>query len=159
MSDANAQDRTLVLERVFDATPDRVFRAWTEPEVLKQWFAPEPMTTPVAELDVRPGGSSLIVMRDQAGTDYPNRSVYLEVVPNERIVATDAYVAAWQPSERPYLTLDLRFEPAPGGRTKATYSVRHWSREDLEAHLARGFHEGWGQCADQLARLLAAGGA
>ena len=62
------------------------------PTLLKQWFAPLPYTTPVAELDVRPGGSAFIVMRGPDGKDLPNRGVYLEVVPNERLVSTDAYV-------------------------------------------------------------------
>jgi uncharacterized protein YndB with AHSA1/START domain len=48
-------DRELVLTRVIDATPDKVYRAWSEPELLKQWFAPTPFTTPVAELDMRAG--------------------------------------------------------------------------------------------------------
>jgi len=147
----------LVLERVFDATPDRVYRAWTDPEVLKKWFAPKPFTTPVAELDVRPGGASTIVMRGPDGTEYPNRGVYLEVVPNRRLVSTDAYVAAWVPSERPYMTIDLTFEDLGDGRTKATYRVSHWTAEAKEDHERRGFHEGWGTCADQLAELFRSG--
>lgn len=147
----------LVLERVFDATPDRVYRAWTDPAVLKKWFAPKPFTTPIAELDVRPGGSSTIVMRGPDGKDYPNRGVYLEVVPGRRLVSTDAYVSAWVPSEQPYMTLDLSFEDLGDGRTKATYRVRHWSAEAKEEHVQRGFYEGWGKCADQLAELLAGG--
>ena len=147
----------LVLERIFHATPDRVYRAWTDPVVLKKWFAPKPFTTPVAELDVRPGGASTIVMRSPDGADYPNRGVYLEVVPGKRIVSTDAYVEAWVPSDRPYMTMDLTFEDLGDGRTKATYRVRHWNAEDHDDHVRRGFHEGWGMCADQLAELLAAG--
>lgn len=57
-----ANDRELVLERIIDVAPAKLYRAWTEPELLKQWFAPLPYTTPVAELDVRPGGSNLVVM-------------------------------------------------------------------------------------------------
>lgn len=70
-------DRELVLTRDIDAPREKLFRAWTQPELLKQWFAPLPFTTPHAELDVRPGGSSVIVMRGPDGTDYPNRGVYL----------------------------------------------------------------------------------
>ena len=50
-------DRDLVLTRLIDAPREKLFRAWTDPEMLKQWFAPQPFTTPVAELDVRPGGA------------------------------------------------------------------------------------------------------
>lgn len=154
---ASADALTLVLERTFDAGPERVYRAWTEPEVLKQWFAPLPYTTPSAELDVRPGGRSRIVMRDPEGKDFPNVSVYLEVVPGRRLVCTDAYQEAWIPSERPFLTMDLRFDPLPGDRTRATYIVRHWTEEAYDQHVAMGFHEGWGKCADQLVALLASG--
>ena len=52
-------DRELVLTCTFDAPPEKVYRAWTEPELLKRWFAPRPVATPVAELDVRPGGATV----------------------------------------------------------------------------------------------------
>ena len=79
-------DRELMLTRIIDAPRDKVFRAWTDPELLKQWFAPLPYTTPFAELDVRPGGANLIVMRDPEGNEFPNRGIYLEVIENERLV-------------------------------------------------------------------------
>jgi len=66
-----ASDRELVLTGLIDAPRDKLFRAWTEPELLKQRFAPAPYTTPVAELDVRPSGANLIVMRDPEGTNSP----------------------------------------------------------------------------------------
>jgi uncharacterized protein YndB with AHSA1/START domain len=147
-------ERELVLSRIIDAPPQKVYRAWTEPELLKQWFAPAPFTTPVAELDVRPGGANRIVMRSADGKELPNRGVYLEVVPNERLVFTDAYTEAWQPSAKPFMTVILTFEDE-GGRTRYTARVRHWTIEDREIHEEMGFHQGWGQCADQLAALVA----
>jgi uncharacterized protein YndB with AHSA1/START domain len=152
MTDTN--DRELVLERIIDAPPAQLFRAWTEPELLKQWFAPLPYTTPVAELDVRPGGASLIVMRGPDGTEMPNRGVYLEVVENETLVFTNAYTKAWEPSDKPFMTVVLTFEDL-GGKTKYTARVRHWTVADREMHENMGFHKGWGQCADQLAALVA----
>jgi uncharacterized protein YndB with AHSA1/START domain len=149
-----SSDRDLVLTRIIDAPPEKLFRAWSEPELLKQWFAPLPYTTPVAELDVRPGGSNLVVMRGPDGIDMPNRGVYLEVVKNERLVFTDAYSKAWEPSPKPFMTVILTFE-AEGGKTKYTARVRHWTVADREAHEKMGFHEGWGICADQLAALVA----
>lgn len=148
-------ERELMLTRIFDAPPSDVFRAWIDPEILKQWFAPLPWTTPHAELDVRPGGSSLVVMRGPDGKDYPNPGVYLEVVENERLVITDAYIRAWEPSEKPFMTLVLSFDDLGDGRTRYTARALHWTVADREAHEKMGFHEGWGQCADQLAALLA----
>jgi uncharacterized protein YndB with AHSA1/START domain len=147
-------ERELVLERVFEAPRDKVFRAWTEPKLLKQWFAPLPWTTPGAALDVRPGGSCLIVMRDPDGNDHPSQGVYLEVVENEKLVFTDAFTAAWQPAEKPFMTAIISFDEAGEGKTLYTARVRHWTVEDREAHEKMGFFQGWGQCADQLAELL-----
>ncbi|PHV12903.1 SRPBCC family protein [Chitinimonas sp. BJB300] len=149
----STSDRELMLSRLINAPREKVFRAWTEPELLKQWFAPLPYTTPVALLDVRPGGSSLVVMRSPEGVELPNRGVYLEIVKNERIVFTDAYTAAWEPAEKPFMTVVLTFEDM-GGKTKYTARVRHWSVADCETHKKMGFYEGWGQCADQLATLV-----
>lgn len=148
-----AGDRELVLSRLIDAPREKVFRAWTEPELLKQWFAPLPYTTVAAELDVRPGGSQHIVMRSPEGEDMPMAGVYLEVVPNEKIVTTDAYTRAWEPSEKPFMTLILTLEDVQG-KTGYKAVVRHWSPADREAHEKMGFHEGWGKCADQLEALV-----
>jgi uncharacterized protein YndB with AHSA1/START domain len=147
-------DRELVLSRLINAPREKVYRAWTEPELLKQWFAPKPYTTPIVEVDVRPGGSAYFVMRGPDGKDLPNRGVYLEVVPNEKLVSTDAYVKAWEPSEKPFMTLILTFEDE-GGKTRYTARVRHWTVADREAHEKMGFHEGWGLCTDQLEALVA----
>jgi len=148
-------DRELVLTRLINAPREKVYRAWTDSEILKKWFAPLPYTTPVAELDVRPGGANLIVMRGPDGKDMPNRGVYLEVVPNERLVFTDAYVRAWEPSEKPFMTVIITLEDLGDGRTRYTALVRHWSIADREAHEKMGFHEGWATCAEQLAAVVA----
>ena len=142
------------MTRIINASPDKLFRAWTEPEQIKKWFAPLPYKVTVAETDVRPGGSSLIVMSGPDGVEFPNPGVYLEVVKNERLVITDAYTKAWEPSEKPFMTVILTFENE-GGKTKYTARVLHWTVADREAHEKMGFHQGWGQCADQLAELVA----
>jgi len=121
---APTSDRELVLTRIIDAPREKLYRAWTDPDLLKQWFAPLPYTTPVAELDVRPGGANLIVMRGPEGNDMPNRGVYLEVVENERLVFTDAYTTAWEPSQKPFMTVILTFGDE-AGKTRYTARVRH----------------------------------
>ncbi len=149
-----SSDRELVLTRLIDAPREKIYRAWTDPALLKQWFAPLPYTTPAAELDVRPGGANLIVMRAPDGKEMPNRGVYLDVIPNERLVFTDAFTKAWEPSAKPFMTVILTFENE-GGKTRYTARVRHWTVADREAHEKMGFHQGWGQCTDQLAALVA----
>ena len=76
------------------------------------------------------------------------------VVQNARLVYTDAYTKAWEPEGKPFMTVILTFEPEGSG-TRYTALVRHWSVEDRDMHEKMGFHQGWGQCADQLAALVA----
>lgn len=152
---APASDRELVIERILNAPREKVFAAWTTPELLKQWFTPRPWTTPIVEMEVRPGGASLIVMRGPDGQEFPNRGIYLDVVPNERLVFTDAYTRAWEPSEKPFMTGVLTFEEAGEGKTRYTARVRHWSVADRETHEKMGFHAGWNKATDQLEELLA----
>ena len=151
----NDENFELTLTRTFAAPAVKVYRCWTEPELLKQWFAPRPFTTPVVETDIRAGGSSYFVMQDEAGNQYPNRGVYLEIAPDRKIVFTDAFTSAWQPSAKPFFVGEIHFEEE-NGKTKYTAIARHWTKEDMETHEKMGFHEGWGQCADQLAELLVA---
>lgn len=113
----------------------------------------KPWTTSQVELDVRPGGASLVVMRSPDGQEFPNCGVYLEIVPNERIVFTNAYTKAWEPSDKPFMTAILAFEER-AGNTLYTARVLHWTVADREAHEKMGFHQGWAQCAEQLEDLV-----
>jgi len=123
----------LVLTRLIDAPPENLFRCWTEPQLIKQWFAPRPYTTPIAEVELRVGGHNLVIMKSPEGQEIP-------------------YSGDWIPSGKPFMTAILTFEPEDG-KTRYTARVRHWSKEDYDAHEKMGFHQGWGQCADQLAEL------
>jgi len=147
------EGRDLLFIRTIHAPREKVFKAWTDPALLKKWFAPQPWTTPVVETDVRVGGSTLIVMRGPDGSEFPSRGIYLEVVENERLVFTDAYTKAWEPSEKPFMTVELTFEDQ-AGQTKYSARVRHWSMADREKHEQMGFHQGWTMCAEQLAAIV-----
>ncbi len=152
-SSAPFKERELVLARIINAPREKLFRAWTEPALMKQWFAPKPWTTPIIESDVRPGGSSLIVMRSPEGQDFPNPGIYLDVVKNERLVFTDAFTKAWEPSTHAFMVGTVTFEDAGPGKTMYTARIQHWTVADREKHEQMGFHQGWGQCTDQLAEL------
>ena len=152
---AAADNRELVLTRIIDVPRHKLFRCWTEPELMKQWFVPKPWTLAHVEVDLRAGGSSLVVMRSPEGQEFPNPGVYLEVVKDERIVFTDAFTSAWAPSQKPLMVATVTFEDLGGGKTRYTAVARHWTAEDRAAHEKMGFHEGWGQCSDQLAELAA----
>ena len=142
-------ERELVISRLIDAPREKVWRCWTEPALLKLWFVPKPWTISAVDADVRPGGRSNITMRDPEGNEFPNAGVYLEVVPYERLVFTDAFAEGWIPPEKAFFVGVLTFKEE-GGRTRYTARARHWTVEDKQAHEKMGFHEGWGQCAVQL---------
>lgn len=148
-----AEGRDLFLSRIIDAPCEAVYRAWTEPALLEQWFVPRPWTVEVVKSDVRPGGESLIIMRGPEGQEFPNPGIYLEVVPNQKLVFTDAFTSAWEPSGKPFMVAEVTFTDE-GGKTRYEARVRHWSVEDREAHEKMGFHEGWSQVAEQLAGLV-----
>ena len=157
MTDATHE---LSLTRFIAAPRAVVWRCWTEPDLLKQWFTPRPWTTPVVEIDVRPGGANYFLFQGPNGEEFPNRGVYLDVVPEERLVFTDAYVAAWVPSAEPFMTATITLSDEAGG-TRYEARVRHWTEEAMKRHEDMGFHAGWGKATDQLeelAKRLAAAG-
>jgi uncharacterized protein YndB with AHSA1/START domain len=147
-------DRELTLSRLIDAPRHKLYKAWTDPELLTQWFTIGPFTTQRAELDVRPGGASLLVMRDPDGNEFLNKDVYLEVVENERLVLTDAYIHAWEPSENPFMTVILTFADE-AGKTRYTARFLHWTVVNRETHEKMGFHDRWAKATDQLEALVA----
>jgi len=153
MTATPTSDRELVLTRLIDVPREKLWRCWTEPKLMLQWFTPAPWKTIHAETDVRPGGASYVVMQGPDGTEMPNRGVYLEVIKNEKLVFTDAYTSAWEPSENPFFTGILTFEDAGNGQTRYTARALHWTKENRETHEKMGFHEGWGAATDQMTAL------
>jgi len=146
----------MLLTRLMDAPADKLYRCWTTPELMKQWFAPKPYTTPVVEVDHRPGGASMVVMQSPDGQKIPCPGQYLEVIPNRKIVFTDAFTGGWVPKDgAPFMVATITFEPE-GNQTRYTATVRHWSEADRAKHEAMGFHPGWGLCAEQLETLAKA---
>lgn len=143
----------LVLQREIDVPPELVWAAWTQPEHLKQWFAPAPWTITECEVDLRPGGMLRFVMRSPEGQEYPNLGCYLEIVPNERLVWTDALQPGYRPSAEPFFTAFLTLEPRGSG-TLYTAIAMHRDETTRQKHEEMGFHEGWGQVLDQLVAYI-----
>jgi len=148
-----SQARDLALTRFIDAPRELVWRAWTEPEHLKQWWAPKPWETVGCELELRPGGRFRTVMRGPDGTEIPGDGVFLEIVEHERIVFTDALIPGYRPAENPFMTVIITLEEHGGG-TNYTARVLHKDAANREKHEAMGFFEGWGTCLKQLAALV-----
>src|SRR4051812_33721842 len=145
-------DRELVITRVIPASRERIFKAWTTQ--LSLWWGPHGMTTPVVEMDLKPGGIFRTVMRAPDGTEFPTKGIFLELVENEKIVFTDAYDAGWMPAANIFFTAITTLEALPGGKTKYTARALHWTVANREKHEKMGFHQGWGESLDRLATLV-----
>ena len=145
----------LVLERNVDVPPSLVWKAWTQPEHLKPWFAPKPWTTVGCEIDLRPGGHFVTVMRSPEGQEFPGEGCYLEVVENERLAWTSTMVRGYRPAppepEEASMPFTAIIQLEPSGRgTKYTAIAIHRDEAGRDKHEAMGFHEGWGTALDQL---------
>ena len=143
----------LSLSRLIDAPRTRVFRAWTDPQLLARWWGPHGMTTPLCEMQLWVGGLFRTVLRAPDGSEYPSQGVFLEIVAPERIVFTDAFGPGWVPSARAFMTAAVTLEDLHG---KTLYTARawHWSAADRQAHEEMGFHRGWGESLDRLVALV-----
>ncbi len=147
-------EHELSLSRIINAPPEKVFQAWADPEMLIQWWAPLPYQTSRAVIDMRPGGAFNTTMHAPTGEVYENLGVFLDVVPNQRLIFTDAFRAGWVPGDRPFMTGYVTFEDAGNGATKYIARALHWTAEDKKTHEEMGFEEGWNAAAEQMEALL-----
>lgn len=144
---------SLELHRLIDAPRDAVWRCWTEPDLLKQWFCPQPWSVPHAEFDLRPGGRMTTVMQGPTGERMENQGVWLEIVPQRRLTFTDAYSEGFVPTASPFMTGFVELSDAGDGATRMVWGARHASEEDTQKHLDMGFEQGWPIVADQLEQV------
>ena len=143
----------LVLEREVDVAPAKVWAAWTRPEHVVKWFTPKPWSTTRCEIDLRPGGKFVTVMRSPEGQEHENVGCWLEVVEHRRLVWTDALLPGWRPSGEAFMTATILLEPSGSG-TRYTAIARHADAEKRAQHEAMGFHTGWGAALDQLVATM-----
>lgn len=139
----------LVLTREINAPRELLYECWTTPEHIKHFFVPRPHKVIDCRLDVRVGGANNTTF-DVDGAVMENKGVYLEVIPNEKLVFTDAYTEGWKPAPDPFMTAIIMFEDAGNGRTKYTAIARHRTAESAETHKKMGFYDGWGTVVTQL---------
>lgn len=155
-----AIDSDLDLELVRDVpvSPSAVFEAWTDPDSLKQWFAPRPYSIALCEVDLRPGGGFRTVMNDPDGEQMMDgTSCYIEVVPNERLVWTSALTAGYRPqgSDMPFTAI-LEFRANGSGGCQYRAVAVHADAAGAKQHAEMGFHDGWGTVVDQLVQHIQA---
>jgi uncharacterized protein YndB with AHSA1/START domain len=142
-------DREIVLTRTFARPRALLFKAWTQPEHVRQWWGCDGSTLTLCEMDLRPGGAWRLRMRMPDGSEHPFHGVYQEIVPNERLVYTECYEnpAVGSPE---WLTT-VTFEEA-GGDTKLTHSILHRTAEMRDGHLKSGMEPGAVQTMNRLDR-------
>ena len=146
-----------VVTRVFRAPRPLVFKIWTEPKYVAQWWGIDGATNPECELDLRVGGHWRIVMRTASGRLHPNQGTYLDVVPNERLVYSDVHdpeLPEWE-GHPPGTGLHTVLFEDEGSDTRVTLRVRLGAAADRERMLALGAPAGLAQGFERLARLIA----
>lgn len=145
----------LVVEREIAAPPAVVWQAWTTPEHVQRFFVPPPVTITACTIDPRPGGEFRFVMRMPSGDETVGIGCYLEIVPSERLVWTDALLPGFRPSEHPFITMVVTLEPGGSG-TRCRVLVKHRDAAERERHLGLGFEASTRVILDQLATLCEA---
>jgi uncharacterized protein YndB with AHSA1/START domain len=153
-------DRDLVLERTIAVAPERVWAAWTDPELIVQWFTPAPWKTVGADIDLRPGGGSVITMESPEGEQFPNAGCYLVVEPERLLIFTSVMTDGFRPvvpangAENLPFTGRIEIAPSGDGGTNYRAIAIHADADGCARHAEMGFHEGWGAALDQLVTLL-----
>lgn len=146
-------DTDLTLERHFAASPAKVWKALTTPDLIKQWFAPRPVETREVVMDLQPGGRYFTLMVLPDGTEMPGEGCILSVTPERELVFTDALRAGWRPNPQPFMSVRITLE-AEGDGTAYRVLVMHHDEAGKQSHEKMGFHDGWGTAAEQLGELV-----
>jgi uncharacterized protein YndB with AHSA1/START domain len=158
---SNVAER-MVIARIFDAPRELVWKAWTDPKYVMQWWGPKGFTAPVCKIDFRVGGKYLCCMRSPDGQEFWNAGEYYEIVPHEKIVSSmyfsdsqgnkvDAaeYGIEHEAIEDAYDV--ILFEDLGNGKTKLTFI----GNEPMESAKNSGQLEGWNQILDKIAAVVA----
>lgn len=150
-SAAGAHD--LVITRLVRAPRALLWRAWTDPQLLQQWWCPKPWTTEVRAFELRAGGNFHTFMRGPDGGESDNPGCFLEVVPQERIAFSSLMSGGWRPAT-PWLPFTAVITMADDtGGTRYVATVMHPDTATRDRHEQLGFFDGWNTCIDQLDAL------
>lgn len=143
-------DREVRAERIFDAPRELVFRAYTDPRLIPQWWGPAYLTTTVEKMDVRPGGEWRYIQRDNDGNVYGFHGQYREVVPPERLVSTFEFEGT--PGS---VIVDSATFIDMGAKTKLVVTSVATDPQVIKDMQEEGMEQGANETYDRLAALLA----
>jgi uncharacterized protein YndB with AHSA1/START domain len=158
--------QAFVMTRVFFVPRERMFKAWTDPKLLAQWWGPRHFTNPVCDLDVRSGGAFRIVMRGPDGLEYPLKGTFREVItPSRLVLALDCTECPgpWHDLVKPEpadtnaaaeMLMSVIFERMRG-QTRLMIRIRFESAALRQRMLEMGLAENGSQSLDRLAAVMA----
>jgi uncharacterized protein YndB with AHSA1/START domain len=152
----------MTITRVFDAPRELVWKAWTDPKYVMQWWGPKGFTSPTCKIDFRVGGKFLCSMKSPDGQEFYNAGEYHEIIPHEKIVSSMYFADAQGNKVEPEVygieheaIPDARdvalFEDLGNGQTKLTFI----GNETMESARESGQAEGWDQVLEKFAAVVA----
>jgi uncharacterized protein YndB with AHSA1/START domain len=157
---SSTQTKDLTIERIFDASPELVWKAWTEPEHVMRWWGPKDFTSPTCTVDLRVGGKYLFCMQSPEGQRFWSTGTYQEIVPQQRLVYTDSFSDSegnivpatyyGMSEDFPLQQLVIITLEAHGDKTKMTLTHRDFPM-GYDAEMAE---QGWNESLDKLATSL-----
>jgi len=147
-------DRQILITREFDAPKELVYRAWTEPELVRRWWTANRGEMTTCDIDLRVGGSWRYVMVTPAGLEVGFHGEYREIVPGERLVTTEVYEGI--PDAETHAALDTLTLTESDGRTTLTILVEHPTQEGRDAHVNSGMEDGLQDALDLLEQAVTA---
>ena len=162
MADSNVKKKNLVVTRVFDAPLEQVWKAWSDPEYVMQWWGPEGFTSPLARMDFREGGTSLVCMRSPEGQDLYNTWTYRKIVPMQRIEFILSFtnkdgrkvdpVEVGLPPDLPQSVRNtVTFKAVGDDKTEMTVTEHDWTVGQMMEMSKAGLE----QCLDKMAAIFA----
>lgn len=162
--------KAIEIKRIFDAAPDMVWKAWTEPELIKQWWGPEGFSAPSIKVDLKVGGKYVFAMQGEKGTEWENvmysAGIYKEIIPNEKLVVTDYFSdedgnklppkTFGQDQDFPdEMTVTVLFNETTDGKTELVLTYPKPETEaQMKAMIASQMEAGWNSSLDKLAKSL-----
>ncbi|MGZ5279153.1 MAG: SRPBCC family protein [Pseudobdellovibrionaceae bacterium] len=147
----------LTFERKSGLSIEQLWKGWTDPKLLMQWFCPKPWNVTDCRIDLRPGGEFYTLMEGPAGEKFPNHGCYLEIVPNQKLVWTNVLVKDFRPAQMsendfPIVGTILFTKTSEGTLYQA--HAKHANEVDRKKHEQMGFEQGWGAAFNQLVELM-----
>ncbi len=158
---ANETER-MTITRVFDAPRELVWKAWTDPKYVQQWWGPNGFSAPVCKMDFRVGGKTLVCMKSPDGQEFWNGIEYHEIIPQEKIVSS-MYFADAQGNKVEPESMGIEHESIEGAHDVTLFEdlgngqtrLTHIGNEPMESAKNSGQLEGWNQVLDKIATVLA----